>query len=153
MMSGKPLVRAAEEGLRNAAFGLPRMFKVLPEDSGGAFAVWEESVPEGAGPPLHLHRGQHELFVVLSGRLRFRCGDEETEVGEGGTVLIPPDTPHTFKGLAPEGSRCLLMLSPGQGVGFFLEVEREGLNPGEHMPRIVEIGRQHGLEFVGPPLD
>ena len=152
-MPAAPLIRHAGEGVHNEAFALPRTFKVLPEDVDGAFSVWEESVPEGVGPPLHVHRGQHELFAVLEGRLRFRCGDESGEIGAGGTVLIPPDTPHAFRGLAAEGSRCLITLTPGGGANFFLEVEREGLNPGEHMPRIVEIGLRHGLEFVGPPLD
>lgn len=152
-MSIKPMVKEAGEGLSNAAFGLPRTFKVLAEDTDGALAVWEESVPEGGGPPLHVHHGQLELFAVLEGRLRFRLDETITEVGTGGIVLIPPGTPHTFRGLAPEGSRCLLTLSPGAGARFFLDVEREGLNPGEHMLRIVEIGQCHGLEFVGPPLD
>ena len=152
-MPGTMLTRSAGEGPRNDAFGLPRTFKVLPEEAGGELAVWEESVPEGVGPPLHVHEGQRELFVVLEGRLRFRCGDETTEVGAGAVVLIPPDTPHAFRGLAPEGSRCLITLTPGSGARFFLDVEAEGLNPGEHMPRIAEIARRHGLSFVGPPLD
>lgn len=152
-MSGSSFSMGPGEGLVNEAFGLPRTFKALPEDTDGALAVWEETVPEGAGPPLHVHRGQYELFSVLDGLLRFRCGERTTDVGAGGTVLVAPDTPHTFKGLAPEGSRCLLVLSPGEGARFFLEVEREGLSPGEHMDRIAEIGRMHGLEFVGPPLD
>jgi len=71
----------------------------------------------------------------------------------GGYVLIPPNTPHTFKGLAPEGSRCVLSLSPGAGASFFMQVESEGLDPGEHIDRIIEIGKAHGLAFVGPPLD
>ncbi len=153
-LDGPPdLDRVLSVARRSGMTLLPRTFKVLPEDVGGAFALWEELVPEGVGPPLHVHRGQHEVFAVLEGRLRFRCGDEETEIDAGGTVLIPPDTPHTFRGLAAEGSRCLLMLSPGAGASFFLAVEREGLKPGRDMPRIVEIGLEHGLEFVGPPLD
>ena len=146
------IVRHANEGTPNGAFGLPRVFKVSSAETGGAFAVWEEDIPEGAGPPLHVHHGQHELFVVLKGRVLFHCDGKEVEVGEGGTVCVPPDTPHTFKGLGSGTSRCLVTLTPGKGADFFTAVEDEDLNPGDHMPRIVEIGQAHGLEFVGPPL-
>ena len=152
-MARKAVIRKSGEGLKNSAFDLPRVFKVLPDDCDGALAVWEETVPEGVGPPLHIHHNQYEFFAVLQGCLRFQCGDETSELESGGTILIPPDTPHTFKGLAPEGSRCLLTLTPGTGARFFLEVEEERLNPAEHMERIVEIGMSCGMEFVGPPLD
>ena len=146
------VVRHAGEGERNGAFGLPRVFKVTSADTGGAFAAWEEDIPEGSGPPLHVHHGQHELFSVLSGRVHFHCDGKDVEVAEGGMVCVPPDTPHTFKGLGPGTARCIVVLTPGSGADFFTEVEREALNPADHMPRIVEIGRAHGLEFVGPPL-
>jgi len=42
-------------------------------------------------------------------------------------------------------------LTPGDGDGFFIEVERLGLHPSRDMPRIVEIADRYGLEFVGPP--
>ena len=150
--SSKLIVRRAGEGSPNNAFALPRVFKVSSAETGGALAVWEEDIPENVGPPLHVHHGQHEVFAVLRGRVLFHCDGEEVEVGEGGMVCVPPDTPHTFKGIGPGTSRCIVTLTPGNGADFFTAVEDEDLNPADHMPRIVEIGRAHGLEFVGPPL-
>ena len=152
LMGKQPIIRHAGEGTRNGAFGLPRVFKVTPDETDGALALWEEDIPENVGPPLHVHHGQHEVFVVLKGRVLFHCDGTEVEMGEGGVVCVPPDTPHTFKGIGPGTSRCLVTLTPGAGAGFFTAVEAEALNPADHMPRIVEIGAAHGLEFVGPPL-
>ena len=151
-MSAQFIVRQPGEGTPNAAFGLPRVFKIASAETGSAFSLWEETIPEGAGPPLHVHYGQHEVFALLAGRVHFHCDGKDVEVGAGGVVCVPPDTPHTFKGISEETSRCLVMLLPGNGDEFFAAVEEQGLKPDEHMDRIVAIGRTHGLEFVGPPL-
>jgi mannose-6-phosphate isomerase-like protein (cupin superfamily) len=145
----RPIIRAPGEGLANAAF-FPRVFRVTPEEACGAFAAWEEHVPAGAGPPLHIHHHEDEPFCVLSGRMLFQAGETRAEAGPGWTVFIPRGMPHAFRGL--EASVALVTLTPGAGAGFFLDVEREGLHPPGDMPRIAEVAARYGLEFVGPPI-
>ena len=140
----------AGEGEENNAFGLRRWIRVTPEDTGGTFSAWVEEIPEGAGPPLHIHHDAQELFCVLDGRVRFRCSDREVELGAGGTVLIPRSARHTFKGMGPGMARALVTLTPGRGVDFFREAE--GLDPATDMDRIRQIAREYDLEFAGPPL-
>lgn len=137
-------------GEPNSAFGLPRRFHVSGSDS--LPSVWEEDVPEGAGPPRHIHKTAAELFVVRSGRLLFEADGVQFEAGAGDTVTIPPGTVHAFKGLAPEGSVALIVLTPGGGDAFFRQVESEGLSPETDMPRIAQIALETDLEFAGPPL-
>lgn len=146
------VVRRAGEGEANDAFALPRVFKVTAEQSDGALAVWEEEVPPGAGPPLHVHHREQELFVVIDGRVRFRHEDEIVELGAGGVVLIPKGARHTFKNVGDGVARVMVTLTPGGGEGFFKEVMAAGLKAPDDMERIVEIGARYGLEFVGPPL-
>ncbi|MEM9012266.1 MAG: cupin domain-containing protein [Pseudomonadota bacterium] len=146
------LIHGPEGGEANRAFNLRRWFRVTPGDTDGAFAVFEEEIPEGSGPPLHIHHTEHELFTVLSGRVLFHADGEETAGDPGYTILIPPGIPHAFKGLGPGPSRVLVMLSPGRGEGLFREVEAEGLQPGRDTARIEEIGARYDVEFVGPPL-
>ncbi|MBK1662800.1 hypothetical protein CKO45_32040, partial [Paracraurococcus ruber] len=69
-----PILRAPGEGLRNAAFG-ERLLRIRGAETAGRFALWEEPVPPGWGPPLHVHGREDEFFQVLEGRLRFRCAD------------------------------------------------------------------------------
>ena len=50
-----PIVNAPASGEVNRVFGFKRYFRITPEDTGGAFCVFEEEVEEGTGPPLHIH--------------------------------------------------------------------------------------------------
>ncbi|MEM7547199.1 MAG: cupin domain-containing protein [Pseudomonadota bacterium] len=153
MSSLTPIVHGPSEGEPNSAFGLQRWFRVTPEMTGGAFCVFEEVIPEGEGPPLHIHYEEHELFTVLSGSVKFHCEGEEAVAGPGFTILIPPGARHAFRGVGPGPSRVSVMLSPGRGEGFFRDVEAEGLSSQKDFPRIKEIAKGYAVEFVGPPLD
>ncbi|MBR1156307.1 cupin domain-containing protein [Bradyrhizobium sp. JYMT SZCCT0428] len=148
-----PIVHAPAAGEANSAFGFKRYFRITPEDTGGAFCVFEEEIEEGAGPPLHIHHVEHEMFTVLSGSVKFHCDGTEAVAEAGTTALIPPGACHAFKGIGPGTSRVLVMLSPGNGEGFFREVEKEGLSSKDGMDRVNEIAAKYSVEFVGPPLD
>ena len=137
-------------GAANEAFGLPRRIHV----SGDATvpSVWEEDIPDGAGPPRHIHTDAAELFAVLKGRVLFEADGAQFEAGSGDTVLIPMGTVHAFKGVASEGSVVLITLSPGGGDGFFTEASEKGIGPGSDQAEIEALGARYGVEFVGPPL-
>lgn len=143
------VVHRVGEGQPNHAFR-SRHFRLMPEDTGGTMALWEEEVPEAVGPPLHVHHDAQELYVVLEGNVRFRCSGRDVDVGPGASVLIPQRAEHTFKGLGPGTSRVLVQLVPGRGVGFFRDAE--GLDPATDMDRIKQIAREYDLEIVGPPI-
>jgi len=53
--------------------------------------------PHEQGPPLHIHTSQHETYEVLEGEAEFILGTEKRKVLPGETVVIPPNTPHTFR--------------------------------------------------------
>jgi quercetin dioxygenase-like cupin family protein len=152
VLGPQAVAHGTDEGEENTAFGLRRLIRVTPEDTGGTFSAWIEDIPEGAGPPLHIHHDAQELFCVIDGQVRFRCSDREVELGSGGTILIPRGAAHTFKGAGPGTARALVTLTPGRGVGFFREVDAAGLSPERDMDRILKIARQYDLEFAGPPI-
>ena len=145
------LVRRATQGLVNQAFGLPRTFLVRSEDTQGALAQWIEEVPAGAGPPMHVHHRERELFRVLAGEFRFWAGAQTVDARSGDTILIPAGTAHTFKNVGAGTGQLLITMTPGGLEGFFIEVEAEQLHPAKDMPRIVAIAARYNLEFVGPP--
>ena len=138
-------------GAANDAFGLTRRIRIPPEATGDAFSVWEEGIPAGSGPPLHIHEKEHEVFTLLSGRVWFRIEDADVEAGPGDIVMIPPGTPHTFKGLAD--SVALIHLAPGHAARFFQAVTRAGIDPATDMDAVTRIAADHNIRFVGPPLD
>lgn len=144
---------AAGEGEANEAFGLRRIFRVTADQTDGAFAIFEENVPEGAGPPLHIHHKETETFTVLDGAIRFHLDGEEFTAEPGAIVVIPAGTPHTFQGRGPGMSRALIQLSPGHAAGFFGAVTKAGLKAPDDMEAVAKLAEDYNLSFVGPPLD
>ncbi len=149
--AGKAVFRHSGDGEANRAFDLPRTFLIRADDVGGSFSHWIEEVPAGAGPPMHVHHRERELFRVVAGQFRFWCAGEVRDMGEGDTALIPMGAPHTFKNIGASPGQLLITLTPGAGEGFFFEVEANDLHPARDMPRIVDIAARYGLTFVGPP--
>ena len=60
----------------------------------------------GQGPDLHFHP-YAEVFVVQTGTATFTAGDEEATVEAGHIVVVPPETPHGFKGAGDDTLRVV----------------------------------------------
>ena len=56
---------------------------------------------DGVGPPLHFHP-YPEIIMVRRGRSTVTIGDQEIEANAGQTVVIPANTPYTFRTHGPE---------------------------------------------------
>lgn len=147
-----PIIHRPGEGETNGAFGLRRVFRLLPDGNASGIGLFEEYVPQGAGPPLHIHHDAEELFTVLEGQVLFHCDGHESDLGPGSTVLIPRGARHAFKGLSEGTSRLLIQLTPGHSVGMFMEAEAEGVSAKEDPERFRDLAARYQMEFVGPPL-
>ncbi len=95
---------------------------VGPDQGATRLFLWCISALTGYRIGLHLHHGE-ELFRILSGRLRFRVGDETRDVGSGAIVVIPPRTPHAY--IALEDSELEVYGQIGSGE-FGLVQEPDG---------------------------
>jgi quercetin dioxygenase-like cupin family protein len=125
-------------------------------------SVLERLAPHGESPPLHVHRTQDELFHVLEGELRVRAGDADIRVGPGEALLAPKGVAHTYRVESPDGARWLVITTGGDFERFVREVSRQAARPGLPSPQgpptreqedaFAAVARQHGIEFVGPPL-
>lgn len=60
----------------------------------------------GAGTPLHKHEAD-EVIVVLEGSVEARLGDEVATVGADHTLVVPPDTPHSFTSVGSGPAKLL----------------------------------------------
>lgn len=144
-----PVIRLAGEGWRNLAFG-ERLIRIRASETGGRFGLWEEPVPPGAGPPLHLHAREDEIFQVLAGQFRFRCGKVVREAGEGAAVFLPRGIPHAFRNIGGTPGRLLVGVTPGGFEEFFEEIAAAGVTD---PAAAAAIGARYGLDFLGPPLE
>lgn len=83
-------------------------------------SVTDHTAPPGfPGPPLHVHPGFDEVFVVLDGTLTLRVDDEVHEVGADGTAFVEGAVPHTFANASAEPVRFMAVMAPGGFEDYF----------------------------------
>jgi quercetin dioxygenase-like cupin family protein len=140
----------------NGGLGLIR---ATGDQTEGRFAAVEFLVPKGFASPLHVHRKEDEFFVVLSGEVRVRHGDDVMEGTAGSLIYGPRNVPHAFR-IDSEEARLLLFFGPSGVEEFFRQGGKParslGLPPADEQfldkQQLMEIGLRYGQEFVGPPL-
>ena len=112
-----------------------------------AWSLMEVALPEGAGPPPHLHPWD-EAYYVVSGQVRFALAVDEQLVGAGDFIYAPAGTVHGFQGAAPgQTARMLVFDAPAHAESFFREVDREVKGPPD-MAKVPQIGRRHQIDFL-----
>ena len=152
-------ILARDEGRHIHVLNNLATIKVSPE-AGGSMSVVEFSANRGFGPPLHSHRDEDELVVVLEGEVAFRSGDTEVIATEGASAYLPHGIPHTFQVLSPT-ARMLTVTSSAEATPQFdqMMVELGIPAPAPTIPEDMEIdpgnvalvGAAHGVDILGPP--
>lgn len=128
--------------------------------AGNALSVVEFVGPKGFGPPLHSHRDEDELFVVLEGHMVFRSGDVEVEGHEGAHAFLPHGMPHQFQVLS-DTARFTCVTASLQGAPRFdamvtalgeITDRPELPTPGPiDAANVAEVNARFGIDILGPP--
>lgn len=63
----------------------------------------------GKGSYGHYHRTQEEVYVVVSGRLQFKLGDEVIDVDAGGAVRVAPETARSVWNDEPADAELIIV--------------------------------------------
>ena len=130
---------AAGDGEPLRFAGADFLIKASAETTGGSFSILEEIDPMDT--PLHVHKNEDELFLVLEGEHAFRVGDQDFPAGPGDMVFAPRGTPHAQRRVKPRFGRVLVLMSPAGFEDFFRELaraDREGEEQGTAYARISE---------------
>jgi quercetin dioxygenase-like cupin family protein len=115
------------------------------EESGGAIALVEMSVPpRWQGPPLHHHEFD-EAFYVLDGELTFQVEDAVITKRAGELAFAPRGVAHTLANHSDAPARYVLVCTP---AGFERYFARMNENPPEWA--LQEIPFE--VERVGPQI-
>lgn len=140
-----PIIRGPGEGPLVGVLGSHAVLKVLPEETGGAYAVLEQRVLPGHGPPLHVHRHETEVFYIVSGEFEVRIGDRQVRALPGALVAGPRDIPHTFRNVGATDGTLLLTIIPGGFANYFRELHRiEHIHP----EAIRQLSSRYGVEIL-----
>lgn len=140
-----PIVHPPGSGKVVGVLGSRSTFKVLSEQTGGAYAILEQQVMPGHGPPLHVHRHETEIFYILEGTFAFTLGGRTIEAPAGTTAVAPRDIPHTFRNTGTDTGRLLLTVIPGRFADYFLDVDN--LPEGDH-EAIKAMAARYGVEIL-----
>ncbi|MGN6416907.1 MAG: cupin domain-containing protein [Pseudobacter sp.] len=97
-------------------------FKTLinPQDTGGAMAMIDITLPRGVEPPPHIHKNEDEIFYLLEGNIRFQIGEKVIEAKAGDAVFAPRMTAHHFV-IENDQARFLNIMTPGKLMDYFME--------------------------------
>ena len=121
----------------------------------GALAVVDcEIAASTSGPPLHTHPESDETFIVLSGQLLVRAGDDLHALGADDVLRVPRGTPHTFASPVAAGARFLTVHSPAGFEEFHAAAAAGERDRGEPLgvDGLVALARQYDWAPAGPPL-
>jgi quercetin dioxygenase-like cupin family protein len=166
--------RIVESGETLWFLGTLARMKLVGEQTGGRFALWDGVLPHGAAPPLHSHP-QDETFYVLEGELTAWLVEPEQAADDsdppawvgscgrrcapGTVVFAPGGVPHTFR-VESDTARMLALSTPA-GIenmiqGLSEPAEWPWLQPPSEGPRvpadrIAAIERETGMVRHGPP--
>ena len=157
-MAGAPPV-PSRRGRRRARWFLGSLvtIKATGAETGGRLTVVEFVNPPGFAPPVHRHLEEDEMFYVLSGTARFRCGGEELQAAAGDFVFLPAGLAHTFIVGTDEPLKTLQITTPSGFERFAAEVgepavERRLPDPGPIDPAALgHAAARHAIEILGPP--
>jgi quercetin dioxygenase-like cupin family protein len=119
-----PIIHAPGSGKVVGVLRSQSTFKVLSEQTGGAYAILEQRIPAGHGPPLHVHRHETEIFYILEGQFELTVGGEKIPAPAGAIAVCPRNIPHTFRNVGPTTGKLLLTVIPGRFADYFVEVDK-----------------------------
>jgi mannose-6-phosphate isomerase-like protein (cupin superfamily) len=116
-------------------------------DVKGAYSIMEVIASPNHGVPLHLHSWEEEIFYVIDGCVRFRCGGREFDAPAGTCIAIPMGAPHAWRNFAASPARMLVTFTPGGFDELFEEID------GRSLADVDAIAQRYGTFVVGPMID
>lgn len=146
---GQPLIIQPSTGKDLHAFGNVLSVMLSGEQTGGTLSIMSELTPPGAGPPLHRHSREDEIFIVIEGQISYFANAVWSEVGPGGLVYLPKGAAHTYRNTGTTPSRHWIITTPSGFENFFATCAEEFARPdGPEQRRIIDIHHLHGIELL-----
>jgi quercetin dioxygenase-like cupin family protein len=142
----QPIVSQAEDLSWNSFGGERVAIRISSQETGGAYSVAEGIPGPISGPPLQIHQHEEEIIEVLEGRLMFALHGERFEAVAGDVIVVPRDTPHSWRYLADAPVRARTIFTPGGAKRMFEHFD------GWEREELAAIAKAHDTIFVGPPL-
>jgi mannose-6-phosphate isomerase-like protein (cupin superfamily) len=143
-------IRHPCEGHRLTLGDVVVTLKVTGEQTAGAFAIIESTVPPHfGGLSIQVHHRTTKTFYVVSGVLAFTLAEETVMVRQGGLVTVPPGLVHKFWNPTATPATYLTYLSPAGFEQYFVELALlmadEGAWPPKEMSKVIALDKKYEL--------
>ncbi|THF68165.1 cupin domain-containing protein [Deinococcus sp. Arct2-2] len=109
----------------------------------GRYAIVETLAQQGSELPVHVHQGEDELLLVLSGRVCVRAGPVEQQLAAGETLLLRRGVPHALR-LETVTARLLTIFFPA-GFEHYLEAVAQPVSSCQAPPEPQAVGPRNPL--------
>jgi len=120
------------------------VIKIRSEDTNGAMAVIEETVPPRRLISPHTH--QNDVWVyVLSGEIGVLVGDKIDIARPGSWALKPRNVMHAMWNASTTPARIIEVLTPGGSERWFEEISTLAKNDSAGFENAC---RRHGIHFL-----
>jgi quercetin 2,3-dioxygenase len=86
----------------------------------------------------------------VEGTYRFQVGEESSILGQGDTIFLPRNIPHTWIQISDEGKLVYFLQPAGKMEEFFQAMTELGRPPSEEEEKSISLA--FGIKNVGPPL-
>ena len=157
MTSLIPIVRNAGEGDKRSFFGGGlHIWKLLAEDTDGAFFLFEDTMVKDKTTPLHLHPEAHEMTYVLDGEIEVQADGKRSRVRSGGLSFVPKGVAHAFIVVSAE-ARLFSIQTPGAvGQAFYRGASRPAIDDTADILDLAGLQAMaaenpRGITLLGPP--
>lgn len=152
-----PIVRNAGEGDKQLfSGGGLHIWKLLAEDTGGAFFLFEDTMARDKMTPLHLHPEAHEMTYVIDGEIELQADGQRSRVRSGGMSFVPKGVAHAFIVVSAE-ARLIAIQSPGgPGQAFYRDASDPATDDTADTLDLARlqasaIENPRGITILGPP--
>lgn len=147
----------AGEGINLWVLGILVTLKALGNETGGSYSLFEDVVPPGIGPPLHIHTQEEETWYMIEGEMVWKVGDQEFTATKGSFVHLPRFVPHAFENKSDKPAHMVLTYAPAGFERYFLDIGTPVVDLSESAPTLTKeelanaltLSKQYGLIFVG----
>jgi len=153
-MAVEPFVREPAAGSTLNVLGVTHIYKATGTETAGAFSLWEDVVPPGAGAPPHTHAREDEAFYVLSGEIQveFEGQPAPHRVGPGGFFFGARHRRHGYRNVGDLPARVLVLCTPSFGLDqMFAELDAAGAAGMPEFSKLTAIAARYGVTIEPPP--
>jgi quercetin dioxygenase-like cupin family protein len=143
-----PFVRDPAAGSMLNVRGVTHIYKATGAETAGAFSLWEDVVPPGAGAPPHTTTHEDEAFYILSGELlfEFEGEPEPRSIAPGGFYYGARHRRHGYRNVSDRPARMLVLCAPSCGLDeMFVEMDAATAAGALKIAKLAAVAAKYGV--------